>query len=97
MQGLPLSVLKVLELQQPSKRSALFCRYCLQRLLLDLKSDSEIQILFSKLHNAELRSSLHSFIRDNMGPWLANVDPSDERDFLLLRIQTAEMVLKAVK
>lgn len=32
-----------------------------------------------------------------MGPWLANVDPSDERDFLLLRIQTAEMVLKAVK
>lgn len=97
MQGLPLTIFKVLDLQQPSKRSALFCRYCLQRLLMSLKNDDHIKALFVKLHNAELKTGLYDFIRNNMGPWVAGLDPSDERDSLLLRIQTAEVALKGTK
>lgn len=94
VQGLPLSVFKVVDLETCSKRRALFCRYCMQQLLLQIPGDDDVRTLFSKLQNAETRAKLLYFLQRNMGPWVAGHDTTSHQESLLLRIQAAESALK---
>lgn len=97
LQGLPLTVFKAIDLAKPNKRSMLFCRFCMQKLLLTPASREDVYVLFLKLQNAEVKAKLLHFLRTSMGPWVAGLDASDEQGALLLRVESAEMALKAAR
>eukprot|EP00892_Ulva_mutabilis_P003510 jgi/Ulvmu1/1530/UM011_0260.1 len=96
-QGLPLTMFKVVELDKVSKRSILFCRFCLQRLLQAPQSQEDVYMVFSKLQNADVRAKLLRFLQRDMGPWLAGLKRNDEQGALLLRVETAETALKSAR
>lgn len=96
MQAVPVNTFKALELQRTSKRISLFLRCCLQQLFVNLRTDEEVVLFFSKVRNSELKRNFGVFLQKTMGPWLADLEASQERDSLLLKVKFAEDALRAV-
>ena len=95
MQALSLAVLKVLNMQQPTSRSTLFCRMCMQRLIRIPKTIEELQKIFGSLQQPRVRMELLGVIRYVVRPWAVSLPEGGEKQSLLARTKTVETVLKA--
>ena len=84
-----------------SARSTLLWRVTFRHLLLVCKDNEAVQSVFSRLVSQQqlqaFRTSLLTFLRLVVGPWLAEQEGEnlEEGDALLQRLQLAETALKS--
>lgn len=95
VQALSLVVFKVLNMQQPTSRTTLFCRMCMQRLIRIPKTIDELQKIFGSLQQPRVRAEILGVIRHVVRPWAVSLPDGMEKDDLLNRTKTVESVLKA--
>lgn len=95
VQTLSLAVFKVLNMQQPTSRTTLFCRMCMQRLIRIPKTIEELQKIFGSLQQPRVRMEVLGVIRHVVQPWALSLPEDGEKQDLLLRTKTVEAVLKA--
>jgi hypothetical protein len=94
LQALSLTIFKVVAFEEMSKRTGVFCRMCLQQVLMALKTSKEIQDTFEGTRNREVRRGLMHVLQQRLGPSLASQAASSENDELLVRLRIAERVLQ---
>lgn len=95
MQALSLVVFKVLQLQQPTSRTTLFCRICLQRLIQIPKTVDDLKKIFGSLRQPKVRGEILGIIRHVVRPWASGLPDGVEKDGLQSRVKAVEIVLKA--
>ena len=95
VQALSLAVMKVLNMQQPTSRTTLFCRMCMQRLIRIPKTVEELQTIFGSLQQPRVRMEILGVVRHVVRPWALSLPDGAEKQALLSRTKTVEAVLKA--
>lgn len=106
---LPISALKVADIQTAGATETSFWRLALSHVLLEAKTDDDVEKIFSRLSGhaalSALRGALRVFVRSKLGPWLAerhgraeaegNAAEMKRMDAALLRARIVERTLNA--
>jgi hypothetical protein len=95
VQALSLVVFKVLNLQQPTSRTTLFCRMCMQRLIRIPHTLDELQSIFGSLQQPRVRGEMLGVIRHVVLPWAQSLPDGVDKNDLLKRAKCVENALKA--
>jgi hypothetical protein len=103
LQAMPMSTLKVVDFGQLNSSEAAFWRLCLRHFLLEFKDDAAMSAVLARTAGKRsLQSGLRAFLRNVMGPWVAQGKggaaglSAEQHEALLLRTHHAEKCLAAV-